>query len=67
MDAKIEKFKKLYDEVFDELNCVKPCGRQVTCDLITICSEIRPETNFGNASTGFMDLGNIIALYHELT
>lgn len=67
MQKEINEFKRLYDEVFDELNCVKPCGRQITCDLIALCSKIKPEMDFGNVTTGFMNVGNVIDLYIELT
>ena len=60
------KFKEKYHEVFDNNGNIKPCGRIITKELISICMSIEPNTDFGNDKTGFMNVENIKKLYDKM-
>lgn len=59
-------FTAAYNEVFDDKNQVKPCGRLSCIKLISICKDIDPNTNFGDTSTGMMKIDNIISLKNKI-
>lgn len=63
---KVQKFKELYDEVFDKHGAVKRCGRQKCIELMTIASEIKPGVEFGDMESGFMKTANLKSLRSEL-
>lgn len=58
-------FNKLYNDVFDENNNVRPCGRDTCKTLIAFCNNANPdiiENNaeyFGSLETGHMNIENI--------
>ena len=51
--------KELYDKVFDSNGGIKPCGRDNCKKLIEACRIEFPEVDFGNPSTGYMNVENI--------
>lgn len=57
---------KLYDDVFDEEGKVKAVGREHTKALIEACEQYSKEIDFGNKSTGFMNVDNIKLLRNKL-
>lgn len=59
-------FLKLYDDVFDEEGKVKTVGRAHTKALIEACEQYSQEIDFGNKSTGFMNVENIKLLRNKL-
>lgn len=59
-------FLKLYDDVFDEEGKVKAVGREHTKALIKACEQYSQEIDFGNKSTGFMNVDNIKLLRNKL-
>lgn len=59
-------FLKLYDDVFDEEGKVKAVGRKHTKALIEACEQYSQEIDFGNKSTGFMNVENIKLLRNKL-
>ena len=62
----MEKFKKLYKEVFNEDGSIKNCGRAKCIELIELSMSIKPNIDFGISKTGFMNKENIIDLYNEM-
>lgn len=62
----LDNFKTLYNEVFDKNNEVKACGREKCKNLIKLASTIKPNIDFGNENTGFMNIDNMIQLRKEL-
>lgn len=62
----IQKFKELYNSVFDKENNITACGRETCKKLILCCETIDKGTNFGDATSGFMNPENIIALKNRL-
>ena len=60
------KFKEKYHEVFDDNGNIKPCGRLITKELISMCMSIEHNTDFGNDKTGFMNVENIKKLYDKM-
>lgn len=63
----IEKFKQLYNIVFDEAGYVRLCGRESCKLLITLANQISPDVNHGNAVTGMMNTQAIRDLYTKLS
>lgn len=59
-------FLKLYDDVFDEEGKVKAVGREHTKALIEACEQYSQDIDFGNKSTGFMNVENIKLLRNKL-
>lgn len=62
----LDNFKTLYNEVFDKNNEVKVCGREKCKNLIKLASTIKPNIDFGDENTGFMNIDNMIQLRKEL-
>ena len=62
----IQKFKELYESVFDNNNSITACGREKCKQLILCCEKIDKGTNFGDATTGFMNIENVVALKKRL-
>ena len=62
----VDKFNKMYSEVFAEDGSVKNCGRKATSELIVLSKTIRPTMNFGDERTGFMNISAIQTLHTEL-
>ena len=62
----VQKFKEVYNEVFDKRGAVKSCGRQKCKELMTIASHIKPGVEFGNMESGFMNTANLKSLRSEL-
>lgn len=60
------RFKGLYNEVFDTDGNIKNCGRAKTKELIEEAESIKAGVDFGNPTTGFMNVDNIKKLYKEL-
>lgn len=54
-----EEVRSLYNECLNG-NAVKNCSRDKCIDLIMAMEELYPKVNFGNSSTGFMNVDNII-------
>lgn len=59
-------FMTAYNEVFDDKNQVKLCGRLSCIKLISICKDIDPNTDFGDISTGIMKIDNIVSLKNKI-
>lgn len=59
-------FLNLYDDVFDEEGKIKAVGREHTKALIEACEQYSQEIDFGNKSTGFMNVENIKLLRNKL-
>lgn len=59
-------FLELYNDVFDEEGKVKAVGREHTKALIEACEQYSQEIDFGNKSTGFMNVENIKLLRNKL-
>lgn len=59
-------FLKLYDDVFDETGKIKVVGREHTKALIEACEQYSQDIDFGNKSTGFMNVENIKLLRNKL-
>lgn len=51
--------KKLYVEVFDENGNVRLCGREKCKELIMVCQLKWPDIDFGDITSGFMNVDNI--------
>lgn len=62
----VEKFKELYNEVFDSNDNITACGREKCKQLILCCEKIDKGTKFGDSATGFMETENIITLKKRL-
>lgn len=62
----LNNFKTLYNEVFNKNNEVKACGREKCKNLIKLASTIKPNIDFGDENTGFMNIDNMIKLRKEL-
>lgn len=62
----LDNFKTLYNEVFNKNNEVKACGREKCKNLIKLASTIKPNIDFGDENTGFMNIDNMIKLRKEL-
>lgn len=60
-----EKFRKAYNEVFDEKGHIITCGREKCKELISCAKEIRIG-NFGDEKTGIMRTEALKLLYREL-
>ncbi len=59
------KLQKLFDNVFDEHQCVRACGRQACIDLIEYMG-IYTSLNVGNAHTGIMNVDTLVSEYNRL-
>ena len=62
----MEEFKLLYNDVFNNDGSIKNCGRTKCIQLIELSMKLKPNIDFGNIRTGFLNIENIIALYKEL-
>lgn len=62
----ITEFNDLYDKVFDETGAIKAVGRDCTKSLIEACEQFSDNVDFGNKSTGFMNVENIQLLKNML-
>jgi hypothetical protein len=51
--------KELYNEVFDENGNVKLCGREKCKELIMACNLKWPDIDFGDLTSGFMNIEKI--------
>lgn len=59
------KLQELFDNVFDEHQCVRACGRQACIDLIEYMG-IYTSLNVGNAHTGIMNVDTLVSEYNRL-
>lgn len=59
------KLQELFDNVFDEHQCVRACGRQACIDLIEYMG-IYTSLNVGNAHTGIMNVDTLVFEYNRL-
>lgn len=59
----IEDFKEQYNKVFDTEGTIKLCGREETKKLIRLAKELKPDVDFGNESTGFLNIDNIKSVH----
>ena len=59
----IGNFLNLYLIVFDENGNVRPCGRDACIELIRTASCIVPDKDFGDVSSGFMNVDRMHKLY----
>lgn len=59
----IEKFNRLYDEVFDTNDNVKACGRTKCIQLINAANKVKSiwmiHENMGNETTGYINVNQI--------
>ena len=62
----IEAFNNLYNTVFDENGAIKAVGRDYTKSLIEACEQFSSGIDFGNKTTGFMNVENIQLLRNKL-
>ena len=62
----MDKFIKLYDEVFDNKGNVKACTREKTKALIDCAKSLSPSNDFGNSDTGYMDIDAIKCLRNSI-
>lgn len=67
MFSKCNKFIELYNEVFDESNNIRACGRNKCIKLIECAEAIDSNKNFGSVESGMMNISNIIELYNYIT
>lgn len=58
----INAFKKCFNENLEQ----KACGREYTKKLIAAAQAVFPGTDYGNCSTGFMNVKNIVNLYNRI-
>lgn len=66
-EERLEELRKLYKDVFkDDLYSVKPCGRGPCKKLIIAMKNAFPSDDFGNASTGWMQVDNIRSYSAEI-
>ena len=61
-----DKFKNLYNTVFDSNGNIKACGRESCIDLIIVSGQIDGTVYYGNSDTGVMNVANISKLYNSL-
>lgn len=61
-----DDFEREYNNVFDENDRVKLCGRDECIKLVSLAKEIEPDKEFGNASNGMMKVHNIVELHNRL-
>lgn len=59
MNMNYQEFLQAYDAVFDDIGCIKPCGREMTQRLIRAALSIEPYGNFGDLRTGYMNVEEI--------
>jgi len=61
-------FLKLYNEVIDENDAVKLCGREKCKDLILMCTSMteKPSGYFGCADTGMLNVENIVKFKKDM-
>lgn len=62
----VKEFFDLYNDVFDENDSIKAVGREHTKRLIEACEQFSSNIDFGNKSTGFMNVSNIKMLRTKL-
>lgn len=62
----MEQFLKTFNEVFDKDNKVKSCGRVKCIELIELAKQIDNTKNYGDITTGFMKVDNLIELRNNL-
>ena len=59
MDKYLKEIQQQYYKVFEPNGKIKPCGRCECIELIYLCKEYEPATDFGNTESGFMNVTNI--------
>lgn len=59
MQSNKDELTKAYKEVFSADGSILNCGRYKCIELINICSQIEPNKDYGDISTGFMNVANI--------
>ena len=70
-DRLIELFLQKYSVCFDDKHEVKACGRNFCSELIAVCEDLGKKigkiADYGNMSTGLMNVNNIQELYKEVS
>ena len=61
-----DKFKNLYNKVFDNNGNIKACGRESCINLIIVSGQIDETVYYGNSDTGVMNVANINKLYNSI-
>lgn len=59
-------FIKIYNDVFDSKGNITVCGREKCKNLIQAAQEIDNSKNYGDISTGIMNMPNIENLHHQI-
>lgn len=62
----MEKLKRLMSQVFDSKGNIKPCGREVCKALIKQAKRLYPGPNYGDETTGFMKVDNLLKLRDQI-
>lgn len=65
-DKQLDKFKIVYDKVFDSSGKDKNCGREQCRELIRLANTLEPGTSHGDLQTAFMKVDSIVALNSKL-
>lgn len=59
------KLIEQYNEVFDSNGKVKNCGRDACIRLMEMLSEEKPDINFGNTKTGFLNVNEVKKFFNK--
>lgn len=63
---KIKNFLDSYNRVFDSNDDILLCGRDACKDLILACLDLDKSGDFGDVSTGMMNVSEIKSLHRVL-
>lgn len=66
MDNNIIIFNFIYNKVFNTNGTMKVCGRDLCMKLISVANTIDNSTNYGNLTTGMINIDNINILHNKL-
>lgn len=66
MNQEINKFFEYYNRVFDSNGNILLCGREACKDLIIAGLAVNEKGDFGNISTGMMNVSEIKSLHRLL-
>lgn len=60
------EFIQIYNDVFDSKGNIMVCGREKCKILIQAAQELDDTENYGDVSTGIMNMPNIERLHHRI-
>lgn len=69
--SKIENFKRIFNEVFDENQNITACGRQKCKELIAAANavndiDVNDDTYYGDIETGRLKIEHVKSLYNRI-